>query len=72
VENPQIRGQRERGFRTGVKEEEEKHRLWGQRDFFLALTKPRSRGGSWRREQGLCYSQFRDTVSQKGFGERKE
>ena len=31
VENPQIQGQRERGFRIGFKEEEEKHRLWRQK-----------------------------------------
>lgn len=44
VENPQIRGQRERGFRIGVKEEEEKHGLWGQKGLFSPLTKPRSKG----------------------------
>lgn len=34
VENPQRRGQKERSFRIGVKEEEEKHRLWGQKGLF--------------------------------------
>lgn len=44
VENPQIQGQRERGFRTGVKEEEEKHKLWGQKGLFSPLIKPRLKG----------------------------
>lgn len=31
-----------RAFRVGVKEEEQKHKLWGQKGLFL-LTKPRSK-----------------------------
>lgn len=73
MENPQIQGQRERGFGIGVKEEEKKHRLWGQNGLSAPTpnpTKPRLKGE--RREQGLCYSQFKDTVSPGGFRERKE
>lgn len=45
MEKPEIQGQRERGFRTEVKEDEEKHRLWGPKGlFFPPLTKPRSKG----------------------------